>query len=101
MPIITSNVQAVRTARAYVVNIAATSTFATQACNATFIRLSPKVACCYFFASSSATTCATTDNHLAAGVVEFVKIVPGQFIHVISSTGALEAAGLTIAEVTE
>lgn len=101
MPILVSGVQAVRTARGTAFSLGATAS-SSSAINSTFVRIaSQQIAACYRFSTTSATAghAATTDTFLAAGVVEFVQIVPGECISYISATGGALAAGLSISEV--
>ena len=88
MPLINHSVQALRTISGYPVNIAATSTFATQTCGAGYVRISPTVNC-FVKIGLAATTAATTGicGYLAAGVVEFRRVLVGDTIHAISATG--------------
>ena len=103
MAILLASVQAVRTGTTYPVNIAATSTTATQTINSQFVRLSPRVSVYYNITATgiAAATTGLAGPFLAAGVVEFVRCQTGDTIAAITATGALEAGGLSVAEVIE
>lgn len=97
MPILLHSVQAVRTGQTYVLNAAATSTFATGGFTSPIVRISPQVGICYKVGSAAA----TTDVFLAAGVVEYIKVYPGAVLHAITATGGALDDGISIAEVIE
>ena len=103
MSILVDNVQAVRGVKSYAVNIAATSTFATQTIGSPIVRLSPLIGCFYKIGTSTdlAATTGLTGVPLLTGVIEYRKCNVGDTIHAITATGGLAAAGLIVEEIAE
>lgn len=90
MSVLEASVQAVRTIPILTIPVGATATTATAAISAQIVRLTTDIGVNLLWGASP--TAATTDEFLAAGVVEYKKVISGEFLSAITATGT--AAGV-------
>ena len=90
MSVTVEGVQALRFVGHQGFAIGATATNPGNAVNGQWARITSNVACHFLFSAES-TAAATTDTDFPAGAIEYRKIIPGEFLSVITATGGAGA----------